>query len=92
MGLIYVNPQGPNGKPDPLGSTRDTRETVALITGGHAFGKVHGASLECHMGPKPEGAGIEYQELGWIYSFDNGKGLHTITSGLQGALTTNLIK
>jgi catalase-peroxidase len=103
MGLIYVNPQGPNGQPDPVASGRDIRETfgrmamndeetVALVAGGHTFGKCHGAGEESLVGPEPAGATIEEQGLGWKNSFGTGVGVHAITSGIEGAWTTNPVK
>jgi catalase-peroxidase len=100
MGLIYVNPQGPDGNPDPVASGRDVRETfarmamndeetVALVAGGHTFGKGHGAGPESHVGAEPEGASIEEQGFGWKNSFGTGKGVHTITSGIEGAWKPN---
>ena len=98
MGLIYVNPQGPDGNPDPVAAARDIRETfarmamndyetVALCAGGHTFGKCHGAASEDYKGPEPEGADISEQGLGWTSSFGSGKGVDTISSGLEGAWT-----
>jgi len=102
MGLIYVNPQGPNGNPDPLAAARDIRETfrrmamndeetVALIAGGHTFGKTHGAAPESNLGPEPEGAPLQAQGLGWANSYGTGAGADAITSGLEGAWTPSPI-
>ncbi len=103
MGLIYVNPEGPNGEPDAVASGHDVRqtfarmamnneETVALVAGGHTFGKCHGAGDAAQVGPEPEGAPIEEQGLGWKSSFGSGKGDDTISSGIEGAWTSNPIK
>ena len=104
MGLIYVNPEGPNGRPDPLASARDIRETfarmamndeetVALVAGGHTFGKSHGAADPGqYVGPEPEGGSIEDQGFGWTNKFGKGHGVHTVTSGIEGAWTNNPIQ
>src|SRR5262245_45634083 len=99
MGLIYVNPEGPNGHPDPGAAARDIRETfrrmamndeetVALIAGGHTFGKTHGAGAPTHVGAEPEGATLELQGLGWMSTHGTGRGGDTITSGLEVTWTT----
>ncbi|WP_333775480.1 catalase/peroxidase HPI [Streptomyces sp. IBSBF 3136] len=103
MGLIYVNPEGPNGNPDPMAAARDVRETfgrmamndeetVALIVGGHTFGKCHGAVDPSYIGPEPEAASIEQQGLGWRNTYNSGTGPHALTSGLEGAWTTEPTK
>ena len=103
MGLIYVNPQGPDANPDPLLAAHDIRETfgrmamndyetVALVAGGHTFGKSHGAAPESHKGLEPEGSKIQEQATGWNSNYKSGKGVDTISSGIEGAWTTNPIK
>ena len=103
MGLIYVNPEGPNGNPDPVAAARDIRETfrrmamndeetVALIAGGHTFGKTHGAAPATHVGAEPEGGNLEEQGFGWKGGYETGTGAHAITSGLEVTWTTTPVK